>query len=180
MSEPTAMKASPCQNGVCFREAQSGSVFCAKHADADPNQFPWFGCVGILVVLMGIGWLIFSVWNGNDDAPSTATYQAPAGSGTGPSDTSLASDASMYLRSNFPGDAAFILVNSVEVKSGVLWIKTAIPAGDVASAVAVCGLGSSWAYGDPAAVTAGIWGVSVRASDGQRLIQRDGIDDTCS
>lgn len=84
------------------------------------------------------------------------------------------------VATNFAGDAAYAVVQSVQVKSGVLWIYTSTPPGDTRSATAVCGLGSAWVYSDPDALDAQLWGVSVRASGGQRLVQREGFDDDCS
>lgn len=176
-------KKGACQNGFCLREAEPGQQFCAKHADADPNQFPVMGCVIALVIAALIGWGIFTLIRGDGGQGATG------GPGIGLEDAEVAdvtqnaglsADAKRYLATNFAGDAAYTLVQSVQVKSGVLWMYTSIPPGDTRSATAVCGLGSAWVYSDPEAQSAQIWGVSVRASGGQRLVQRNGFDDDCS
>lgn len=102
-----------------------------------------------------------------------------AGTGGGGGSASLRADASAFLRSGFSGSAEYAVISALEVRSGVLWITTSLAPGDFGSGTAVCGLGSAWAYGDPDAVQGNLWGVSVRARDGQRLVQRNGPSDTC-
>lgn len=171
-------KSKACEHDMCFRSPEPGSKFCAKHANDDPNKFPFMTCGVMLLIAIAIGVWIFRAVTGSADSGTTSNVTSGTVSG-GKSDAALAADASTSL-STFSGDPAYALVDSVDVKSGVLWIYTSIPAGDTASAVAVCGLGSSWVYGDSDAISHGLWGVSVRASDGQRLIQRNGSSDSCS
>lgn len=181
--EASPAKKGACQNGFCLREAEPGRQFCAKHADADPNQFPVMGCLIALVIAGLIGWGVFTFFRGE------GSQGAAGGSGVGLDDAEVAdvtqyaglsADADRYLARNFAGDPAYVVVQSVQVKSGVLWMYTSVPPGDVRSATAVCGLGSAWVYSDPEAISAQVWGVSVRASGGQRLVQRDGFGDACS
>ena len=83
------------------------------------------------------------------------------------------------MRQNFGDDARWALVSRVEVRSGVLWMYTILDGGEVSTATQVCGLGSAWAYGDPEAISEGIWGVTVRSVDGQQMIERNGPSDDC-
>ncbi len=180
--DETSPKNGPCQNGICLRQAEPGRMFCTKHADADPNQFPALGCVIALVITALIGWGIISLVRGGGDesagSPGPGLVDAEVADVT--QYARLSADADQYLATNFAGDAAYAVVQSVRVKSGVLWMYTSIPPGDTRSATAVCGLGSAWVYSDPDALDAQLWGVSVRASGGQRLVQREGFDDDCS
>lgn len=59
-----------CQHGLCLQEVVSGTKFCAAHQDSDPNAFPWLGCLGSLVVLAVIIWVIIEVVRGTPDEPA--------------------------------------------------------------------------------------------------------------
>lgn len=179
MDDQNSTKSKGCQNGFCLRAAEEGRNFCAQHRDADPNQFPLLGCLVALVIAGLLVWGAVTLIRGGNEAPELPPGLPDAASANLTNQASLARNADAYLQENFSDDPAYAVVQSVQVKTGVLWIQTSIPPGDTRSGTAVCGLGSAWAYGDPAAIDAGIWGVSVRASGGQRLVQREGPADDC-
>lgn len=181
MSEGDVQKAKSCQYGLCLREVEPGKVFCSRHADSDPKGFPVLGCVLTLALIGLVAWGAVTYFRGGSgSADGTELGGLPdAASSSVTQNAGLARDAEDYMRTNFSETAEYAVVQSVQVKSGVLWINTSLFPGDMRSGTAVCGLGSAWAYSDPEAVAANIWGVSVRASGGQKLVQRDGFTDNC-
>ena len=181
MSESDTQKAKSCKYGLCLREVEAGTVFCSHHAGSDPNGFPVLGCVLTLAIIGLAVWAAFTYFRGgSNSADGTVSEGLPdAASASVTRYAGLAQDAEAYFGDNFSETAEYAVVQSLQVKSGVLWINTSLFPGDMRSGTAVCGLGSAWAYSDPEAVAANIWGVSVRASGGQKLVQRDGFADDC-
>ena len=170
----------------CVEPTRRGQTFCVTHdpsgtgpsrsgaldAERKRGRITTFVVVVVAGVLAVVG----------VRACTALTSSSPPGnspSGVACATSNLSSDAGAFLGSNFGDDPRWAVVSSVEVKSGVLWMYTSLTPSETTTATEVCGLGSAWAYGDPQAVEQGVWGVSVRAADGQRMVQREGVSDSC-
>lgn len=164
--EETASPSQPTESGG---QASAGGPKPGSNKDAA------IGCLMLLAIIAAVGFFIFKGCSASDSPSSTA-----GGGAAGTSDdAALTADATAFISSNAAGSPESAVMTSFAVKSGVLWIYTSLPRSDVESAAAVCGQGSAWAYGDADALAANVWGVSVRASDGTGIVQRNGATDVC-